>query len=98
MLSQKSKSWRKGIFLAAATLSIHAEAHASSTDFIVNGHFSDPSISQQTGWEVSSDAYLFQNNSYQEGDTPIINPLATIGSLSQNVLDNVGTDTLSFNL
>ncbi|MHB0991409.1 MAG: FxDxF family PEP-CTERM protein [Burkholderiales bacterium] len=98
MRNQKLKPWRRGIFLAAAALSIHTEANASSTDFIVNGTFSDPSSSEQTGWNVMSDAYRFLNNSYQEGDSPIINLQATIGSLSQNVLDKGGTDTLSFNL
>ncbi len=98
MRSQKSKQWRKVIFLAVVTLSIHTEANAGSTDFIVNGNFSDPNAFQQTGWDVSSDAYRFLNNSYQEGDSPIINPLAPVGTLSQNVFDSVGTDTLTFNL
>lgn len=94
MLDRKLTPLITGIFLGAAALSVNTEANATSPDFIVNGTFSDPSFSQQTGWDVMSNGYRFMQNSYQEGNIGDTPP----GSLSQNVFDVAGTDTLSFNL
>ncbi len=94
MQNKKSAKLVTGIFLTVTALSNHTEANATTTDFIVNGNFSDPTHNQQTGW-TETGFYSFYDYQYSEGNGVSVAP----GTLSQNVLDVAGgTDTLSFKL
>ncbi|HET9113085.1 MAG TPA: PEP-CTERM sorting domain-containing protein [Burkholderiales bacterium] len=97
MRNKKSAKLLVVIFMAATALSSYTEANATSTDFIVNGNFSEPSTYslQQPGWNVSGyNSYFESNLFYQYNHHPATSPPQ---SLSQNVLDVAGgIDTLTF--
>ncbi|MHB8848571.1 MAG: PEP-CTERM sorting domain-containing protein [Burkholderiales bacterium] len=87
-----------GFCLAAAAFGSQTEASATTTDYIVNGTFSDPNYNQQTGW-TETGAYYFDHNAYYLETSGSSHPGSQTGSLNQNVLDVAGgTDTLSFNI
>lgn len=102
MRAQQSTPWLAGFFLAAAALGSYTEANATTTNFIVNGTFSDfpQSITyQQTGWTETDNNHYFYRNLYYLQTAGSTRPESQLGSLSQNVLDVAGgTDTLAFNI
>lgn len=92
MRAQQSTPLLAGFFLAISALGGYTEANA--TNLIVNGTFSDPSTTQQTGWYVGGNNYSFYQNTYHAYSTDYQSE-----GLIQNFLDVAdGTYTLSFNL
>ena len=74
-----------GLAVAASLISGAAQA-----EYVVNGTFSDPSFSSQTGWSVSSNAYFFSGNAYHEGN------VGGSGVIQQLVSGGNGQLTLSY--